>query len=50
MFISFYPEKEKEMKDLYEFEKNPPSDKKQILDMFDSFGNWLMEEDKKVFG
>lgn len=49
MFISFYPDKEKEMRDLYEFEKNPPSDKKQILDMFDSFGNWLMEEDKRVF-
>lgn len=50
MFVSFYPEKEKEMRDLYEFEKNPPTSKEKILAMFDSFGSWLMEEDKRVFG
>jgi hypothetical protein len=50
MFISFYPEKAKEMRDLYEFEKNPPSDKEEILAMFDSFGEWLMEEDRRIFG
>ena len=49
MFISFYPDKEKEMRGLYEFEKNPPSDKEEILAMFDSFGEWLMEEDRRVF-
>ena len=38
------------MRDLYKFEKNPPSDKKEILAMFDSFGEWLVEEDGKVFG
>lgn len=50
MFISFYPDKEKEMRNLYEFEKYPPSDKGDILAMFDSFGEWLMEEDRKIFG
>ena len=49
MFVSFYPEKEREMRNLYEFEKNPPSNKEEILAMFDSFGEWLMGEDKRVF-
>lgn len=50
MFSSFYPEKKVEMENLHRFVEHPPSDKEEILVMFDSFGKWLMEEDRRVFG
>ncbi len=44
-----YPQKEEEFSLLYGWTQNPPSDKEPVMDILNSFGEWLVEEDKRVF-
>ena len=48
-FIKYYPKKEKEMYKILELAINPISDKTEILNIIDVFGNWLTKEVKKTF-
>jgi len=50
IFIKDYPEKAEEMKKALDWTKNAPENKQEILNFLDTFGNWLVEEDARVFG
>lgn len=49
IFIKYYPEKEIEIKRAFDYVNEPTDDKKEILDFIDSFGEWIIEEDEKIF-
>jgi predicted nucleotidyltransferase len=49
MFSKYYKEKIEDIETLYRFTKTPPKSKESIEGVFDSFGSWLIEEDRKVF-
>lgn len=49
LFSKYYPEKEPEMRQALEYALNPVSDKKNVLVFIESFGNWIIEEDRKLF-
>jgi len=44
VFSKYYPEKEREMKNILELAINPIDDKSKILEMLNSFGSWLATE------
>ncbi len=49
VFENAYPEKKEEIEKAFGYVTNPTENKKEILDFLDSFGVWIVEEDKKVF-
>ncbi len=48
-FSEYYPEKEKEMKEVLYLALNPTADKKVVLSIIDNLGVWMSEEKKKYF-
>jgi hypothetical protein len=50
MLLSRYPEKTYQIQELLSYTSDAPSDKTRVLNLLDSFGNWLIAEDAKVFG
>jgi hypothetical protein len=44
-----YPDKKVEISRLLEYTENPISSKIEIVDILNTFGMWLVEEDRKVF-
>ncbi|MES2408910.1 MAG: nucleotidyltransferase domain-containing protein [Patescibacteria group bacterium] len=50
MVSQYYPEKKEELDELFEYTKNPTSNKVQMQHLLRSFGAWLIEEDKNIFG
>ncbi len=49
IIISNYPEKKVEVEKLFEYTKTPSTDKHDTLNLLDTFGSWLVEEDQIVF-
>ncbi len=47
IFLKYYPEKKKEIKEVFELAKQPISDKKIIIPILDNLGSWLVKEFKK---
>ncbi|MCF7865771.1 MAG: hypothetical protein K9M11_04720 [Candidatus Pacebacteria bacterium] len=50
IFAEAYPDKKAEIGVLLSWVENPPSDANVVLNVLDTFGKWLIEEDERVFG
>lgn len=50
IFSQYYPEKEAEMRQVLEYALNPTGDKTEALEFIKEFGDWIVEEDNKIFG
>ena len=50
MVATHYQDKKEEVKKLLEYANTPTTDKQAVLKILDSFGNWLIREDDRVFG
>ena len=50
IFSQYYPEKETEMRRALEYALNPTGDKTEALKFIKNFGDWIVEEDNRVFG
>jgi len=49
IFSQYYPEKEAEMRKVLEYALNPVGDKEEALKFIKEFGDWIVEEDNRVF-
>ncbi len=49
LFASQYPTKKTEIFTLLAYTKDSPEDKRILLSIFGSFGEWLVKEDREIF-
>ena len=49
IFIKKYPKQKEAIEKTYSYTQNPPENKEEMLDLLNTFGSWIIEEDKKVF-
>ncbi len=50
LLISHYPEQAQSVQTLLDYTNEAPTEKKEILCMLDVYGQWLVQEDREVFG